>query len=679
MNKLSQESSPYLLQHAQNPVNWYPWSDQALEKARSEDKPILLSIGYAACHWCHVMAHESFEDPQTAYIMNENFINIKVDREERPDLDSIYMAAVVSITGGGGWPLTVFLTPNGDPFYGGTYFPPEPRHGMPSFQQVLAAVHNAWINRRQEIFNTSSQLNNQIKKELPLVGNPELINLSLLTSAVNSLASQFDEREGGFGNAPKFPPSMTLEFLLFYHKLSGSRKALDMAEHTLTKMANGGIYDQIGGGFARYSTDNNWLVPHFEKMLYDNALLARVYLHAWQVTQNPYYRRVTIETLDYIVREMTHKSGGFYSSQDADSEGVEGKYYVWDIHEIEETLGADAGWVEVLYGISEGGNWEGKNILHIQQDWDVLSENFDLSDKETRKTLDQVKEKLYEIRSQRVPPGLDDKVITGWNGLMMAAFADAGRILDRPDYIQIANRNAEFIYQVLRKPDGRLLRTWRDGSPAKYDAYLEDYVYLAEGLLTLYQTTFEPKWFVWSQELVEIVIQHFSDQENGGFFDTPDDHEELIYRPKDIQDNAIPSGNALEATVLMKLSLLTQRQSYWNQAETSLAALVPTMKSYPNAFAQWLTTACLYLSQPKEIAIVGGIGDLDSKEFLDAIHATYRPEVVIAVGDEQSSPQIPLLTNRPQIEQKVTAYVCRRFICREPTTSPENLKIQLDS
>jgi uncharacterized protein YyaL (SSP411 family) len=507
-NHLANETSPYLLQHVDNPVDWYPWGEEALLLAKEQDKPLLLSIGYAACHWCHVMAHESFEDEETAALMNQYFVNIKVDREERPDLDSIYMDAVVSLTGHGGWPMTVALTPDGEPFYGGTYFPREPRHGLPGFKQVLLALADAWQNRRAEVEKGALQITEHISRKYQLDGDGRTLGADLLEGAVRTISKRFDPGEGGFGSAPKFPQPMTIEFLLQEDLRKGDKFALHMAEHTLRKMAYGGMYDQLGGGFARYATDERWLVPHFEKMLYDNAQLARVYLHAWQVTGEELYKRIVEETLDYVLLEMQHQDGGFYSSQDADSEGVEGKFYVWTPGEIRDALGDDAELFMRYYDVSEGGNWEGVNILNMKHEPIQVAESFQMDEDELSQRIAAARKTLYAVRARRVWPGLDDKVLTSWNGLMLAAFAEAGRALGRADYTAAATRNAEFLYRTMRTGDGRLLRTWKAGE-AKYNAFLEDHANLAEGLLALYQNTFDLRWFRWAVEVAEIILAHF--------------------------------------------------------------------------------------------------------------------------------------------------------------------------
>ena len=661
-NHLENETSPYLLQHVDNPVDWHPWGEEAMRLAKEQDKPILLSIGYAACHWCHVMAHESFEDQVTAEQMNADFINVKVDREERPDVDSIYMQAVNAMTGRGGWPMTVFLTPDGKPFYAGTYFPNEPRHGMPSFQQILTGVIQAWRNDRENVVGSASEVAQQLQALSGVGFEEQPLDEEIFRSALRGLGQRFDASWGGFGDAPKFPQPMTIEFLLRESIRGENDNALEMAELTLQKMAKGGMYDQIGGGFARYSVDHRWLVPHFEKMLYDNAQLARVYLHAWQVTGNDFYRRITEETLDYVLREMRHEDGGFYSSQDADSEGVEGKFYVWSADEIREALGEEADTFMRVYGVSNEGNWEGHNILNLR-----LAEALDGRIAAARATL-------YELRSKRIWPGLDDKVLTSWNGLMLAAFAEAGQALGRADYIEAAESNADFLHRTMRRDSGRLFRTWKAGSDAKYNGYLEDYAYLADGLLALYEATFERRWVDWARELAELMLGHFRDTKNGGFFDTSDDHEQLIHRPKDLQDNAVPSGNAMAASVLVRLSLLTGNGDYWQVAEQITSTMNKFMAQYPSGFGQWLNVAKFMLSAPREIALMGS-GDAIAP-LLKVIRGGYRPFQVVAAGEEGS---LPLLENRPQIDGKGTAYVCRRFVCQAPVTGPEELALQLGS
>ncbi len=678
-NRLANENSPYLRQHADNPVDWYPWGEEALQRAHDEDKPILLSIGYAACHWCHVMAHESFEDPATAELMNRHFINVKVDREERPDLDSIYMSAVTAMTGQGGWPMTVVLTPDGRPFFGGTYFPPVPRHGMPAFTQLLVALAEAWTKQRNEIERSAGQIAEHLLQAsfgAAPVGDAKLHD-DLIDQALNGLLRTFDVRLGGFGRAPKFPPSMTLEFLLHVHARRGDAMALRMVELTLERMAYGGLYDQIGGGFARYSTDDRWLVPHFEKMLYDNALLARVYLHAWQVTGRPLYRRVVEETLDFVVREMRHPDGGFYSSYDADSEGEEGKFYVWSATEVREALEADADLFMAVYDVTEQGNWEGHNILNIPRDPSEIAQSLNLNVNEMEARLARARQTLYDRRANRIWPGLDDKVLTAWNGLMLAAFAEAGRVLGRADYVAVAGANANFLHAQLRRADGRLLRSWKADGGARLNAYLEDYAFLADGLLALYQTTFEPRWFEWARGLTDLILAHFAN-EAGGFYDKSDDHEALLHRPKDVQDNATPSGNSMAAQVLLRISLLTGEGHYWDVAERMVTGLYEPMARYPGGFAHWLSAATFILGQPQEVAIAGDPTAADTEALLEVVNSRYRPDLIVAAGVGEAAATVPLLADRPRVDGLATAYVCRRFVCRQPVTEPAALAAQLD-
>ena len=676
-NHLENETSPYLLQHVHNPVDWYPWGEEAMRLAEDRDKPILLSIGYAACHWCHVMAHESFEDEATAAQMNADFVNVKVDREERPDIDSIYMQAVQSMVGHGGWPMTVFLTPDGKPFYAGTYFPNEPRHGMPSFRQILTGITKAWNEDRENVVGSAGQVAEQLQALSDVGFEAQALDPEILRVALRSLGQRFDASWGGFGDAPKFPQAMTIELLLREFVRTGDSKALEMAEGSLRKMAQGGIYDQLGGGFARYSVDHRWLVPHFEKMLYDNAQLARVYLHAWQITGNDFYLRITEETLDYVLREMRHEDGGFYSSQDADSEGVEGKFYVWSADEIRDALGEDADTFMRMYGVSDQGNWEGKNILNLHLDSDALAAQLGIDAGRLRARMAAARSKLYELRAKRTWPGLDDKVLTSWNGLMLSALAEAGQACDRPDYIAAARSSGEFVYRTMRRESGRLFRTWKAGADAKYNAYLEDYAFLADGLLALYEATFEPRWLDWARELAELMLGHFRDLNNSGFFDTSDDHEQLIHRPKDLQDNAVPSASSMAATVLLRLSLLTGKGEYWQVAERSVATMTKFMSQYPSGFAQWLNATSFILAEPREIALIGTRDEL--RPLLAVLQTGYRPFQVIAAGPGGEDAPVPLLANRRQIDGKATAYVCRQFLCRAPVTSPRELAEQLEA
>jgi uncharacterized protein len=675
-NRLAQETSPYLLQHADNPVDWYPWGEEALAEARRRDMPILLSVGYAACHWCHVMAHESFEDETTAVLMNSHFINIKVDREERPDIDQIYMNAVVAMTGQGGWPMTVALTPEGKPFWGGTYFPPTPRYGMPSFKQVLTSLAEAWEMQRGKIEESADGITSHLNRAFNLSGQAGVLDKGLLNTAVRQLHTSFDKTWGGFGQAPKFPQPMNLEFTLRAAIGTDDDNVRHMLHHTLHKMAQGGMYDHIGGGFARYSTDARWLVPHFEKMLYDNAQLARVYLHAWQVTGEPFYRQICEETLDYMVREMRHEGGGFYSSWDADSEGEEGKFYVWSLAEIQEVLGEDAPLFAQVYDITPSGNWEGKNIPNLPRRLPEVAAELGIESADLAATLAESRQRLYAVRAQRVWPGLDDKVLTAWNGLALAALAEAGRVLGRKDYVNTAVSNATFLYQTLRQSNGRLYRTWKAGSPAKYNGYLEDYAFLGDGLLALYQTTFDERWFVWARELADLMLTHFAD-ENGGFFDTADDHEELIFRPKDVQDNAIPSGNSMVAYFLLQLGLYTGESKYTDTAVAAISSMYGAMAQYPTGFAQWLNGATLLLSAPREIALIGDPDTPEMQTLLAVAQAGYQPYQVVGLKREGMDTAVPLLQNRPQLHHQPTAYVCHQFTCQTPVTDPTKLNEQL--
>ena len=676
-NNLVNETSPYLLQHADNPVSWYPWGDEPIKKAREEDKPILLSVGYAACHWCHVMAHESFEDQETAQIMNEYYVNIKVDREERPDLDSIYMDAVVAMTGQGGWPMTVIMTPSGEPFFAGTYFPRSPGFGLPSFKQVLMSVSEAWRSRRMEVEDSAKDITAHIARTINIAPGNDELNTELLAKADRVISRDFDETNGGFSPAPKFPQAMTIEYLLRRYIRTGRPDLLQMAEVSLERMASGGIYDHIGGGFARYSTDSYWLVPHFEKMLYDNALLARVYLHAWQITGKDIYRWVVEETLDWVLREMRHNDGGFYSSLDADSEGEEGKFYVWNPGQIREILGDESELFIQFYDISEGGNWEGKSIPNVSRTISEVAQNFGLDEEVLLNRLKHNRKKVLASRSQRVWPGLDDKILTSWNGLMLASLAEAGRDLKRADYLSAATINADFLYNNMRREDGGLWRTWKEGSRGKYNAYLEDYTFLADGLIALYQSTFDSRWYYWIEELIDRVLNHFQDRNSGGFFDTSDDHESLIYRPKSLQDNAVPSGNSMAASTLLKYGLLSGNHSYLSAAEKALSGMRRPMAEQPTAFANWLSATVFYLADVREIAIVGETAREDTQCLLTEIFHRYNPFIVVAAGVSGDSNPVALLANRKMIDGKASAYVCRRFVCNQPVNDPQALRAQL--
>ncbi len=690
-NRLAQETSPYLQQHAHNPVDWYPWGEEALSRAKAEDKPIFLSIGYAACHWCHVMAHESFEDPETAQLMNQHFVNIKVDREERPDLDAIYMQATVAMTRQGGWPMSVFLTPGGVPFYAGTYFPNAPRYGMPSFKQLLTSLAEAWVNRRGDVTRTTESLLAFYQQEREQLHETTIalpkgfkakssfgtaLDPDIPLEAVKALAAGFDRLNGGWGNAPKFPQPMTIEFLLAHYTRTGDQSALRMAELILTKMACGGIYDQLGGGFHRYSTDAVWLVPHFEKMLYDNSQLARAYAHAWQVTQNPLYKRIAVETLDYVAREMTHPDGGFYSTQDADSEGAEGKFFVWSVDEVRALLGDEAVLFNAVYDVTARGNFEGRNILRLARDPVLVAREQRVDAGALTSILDAARRVLFTARSTRIKPGRDEKVLTAWNGLMLAAFAEAARVFKREDYRQIAVKNADFILRELRAPDGRLRRSWKHGSGAKLNGYLEDYSHLIEGLLSLYQTTFDERWFIASRQLADTMIVHFA-ADDGTFYDTSDDHETLITRPRDLQDNAVPSGNSVAALVLLKLAAYTGEAKYRAHAESGLRLLQESIKQHPTGFGEWLLAYEFLVGDAVEVALVGDPAMPDFQALRDAASTNYRPNQVMAVARPDAASQIPLLEGRTAINGKATAYVCRNRVCQLPVTDTAALTGQL--
>jgi len=674
-NHLIHETSPYLLQHAGNPVDWYPWGDEAFEKARRENKPVLLSIGYSACHWCHVMAHESFEDEQIAELMNENFVNIKVDREERPDLDQIYMNAVQMMTHHGGWPMTVFLTPEAVPFYGGTYFPPEDRYNMPGFPRILISVAEAYRDRQDDIRETGTSLVNELKRLSASGGSDYPIEPELLDAAYAGVIRNYDSINGGFGGAPKFPPAMTLEFLLRTHARTGNRDALGMVSHTCRKMANSGMYDQLGGGFHRYSTDAKWLVPHFEKMLYDNALLSRLYLHYFQVSDESFARETVEGILDYVLREMTHADGGFYSTQDADSEGHEGKFFVWSMDEIRDVLEEnDARVFAGYYNLTEAGNFEGKNIPNVTRSVEAVATALGISELELRASLAESKRKLFELREQRIKPDRDEKILTAWNGLMLASFAEAGVVLNRPDYTNAARRNAEFVLSDLRR-DGSLLRTWKDGV-AKFNAYLEDYAFLAEALVTLYETTGEFRWLKEALALTDRMISEFWDEDGGGFFFTGKSHENLIVRSKDYFDNATPSGNSVATLVLLRLATLTNNESYRNLAMAVLREVGDQARRYPSGFGYALSAADFLLSTPKEVAIVGK-DEGDIAPLLVETWRRYLPNKVVAPSFSGEAKAVVLLENRPLVEGLATAYVCENYTCQQPVTDIAALREQL--
>jgi uncharacterized protein YyaL (SSP411 family) len=664
VNRLAGATSPYLLQHAGNPVDWFPWGEEASSKARSEDKPIFLSIGYAACHWCHVMERESFEDEETAAFLNEHFVAIKVDREERPDLDAIYMDAVQAMTGQGGWPMSAFLTPDGRPFFAGTYFPKEPAHGMPSFRQVLEGISEAWRGRRDDLERQAGRVVDAISRAASLEASIEPLTDAIASEAIATLGQAFDPTWGGFGPAPKFPQPMTLEFVLRM-VVRGSPDARSMLTTTLDRMASGGVYDQLGGGFARYSTDARWLVPHFEKMLYDNAQLAQLYTRAWQVTREDRYRRIATETLGYLLREMRHPDGGFFSSQDADSEGVEGKFFVWSWEDLVAIVGERRA---TELGATPEGNWEGTNIL-----WLPRGPN-DVED------LAEARAALLGVRERRVRPATDDKILTAWNAMAIQALAEASSAFGEPSYLEDAVGAADFVVAHLRAPDGRLLRSWRDGTPGG-PGYADDHALLASAALALYARTGDLRWFREATRLAEELERLFADPDRGGFFQTGADVGALVVRPKELYDNAVPAGNSAAADVLLRLSLLTGDGDLERRGLSSIRLVRDALGRAPTAFGHTLCALDLALGPSHEVAIVGRADDPSTRAMVDEVVAVrFLPNTVVAIADpgDRSSPEaVPLLRDRPQIDGRPTAYVCRRFACRLPVTTPEDLAAQL--
>jgi uncharacterized protein YyaL (SSP411 family) len=637
MNRLADETSPYLLQHADNPVDWYPWGDEAFARARERDRPILLSVGYAACHWCHVMEHESFEDEATAELMNELFVNVKVDREERPDVDALYMDAVVAITGQGGWPMTVFLTPEGEPFLGGTYYPPEPRHGLPSFRQVLEAVSEAWQTRRGDVSSQAARLVEAISAEARPSSDP--LTESLLFQALRALRDGFDEEWGGWGRAPKFPPSSTLEFLLRMHLRMGDEEALQQVVRTLDGMAAGGMYDLLGGGFHRYSVDRRWLVPHFEKMLYDNALLVPAYLHAWLVTGAELYREVAERTLEYMQRELLLPEGAFASSQDADTEGVEGLTFSWTPEELADALGEPRD--DLLQPFEHG-----RSILR-----GVLT--------------DEEREQLLEARERRPKPARDDKAIASWNGLALAAFAEAGRRFDRPELVDAGRRLAEFLLGTLSDGEGRLYRSWRAGK-ATATGFLDDYANVANGLYELHVATGELRWLEQSNRLARLAVELFADDERGGFYLSPAHGEPLVARKKDLDDNPTPAGNSMLAYVLLKLARIYGDDELERRAVGVFRLIHTGLTRAPSVFGHALSALDLHFSPPREVAVAGP----PASDVARAALAGYDPNAVVAFGPAEN---VPLLEGKGLVDGQAAVYVCERFVCRRPITDPAEL------
>jgi len=672
-NRLAESTSPYLLQHMDNPVDWHEWGDEAFAEAKRRDVPVLLSVGYAACHWCHVMAHESFEDPQTAALMNELFVNIKVDREERPDVDAVYMEAVQAMTGQGGWPMTAILTPDGQPFYAGTYFPPRPRQGMPSFTQVLTAVGQTWRTRQGEVIAAAADIARRLAERsqlgTPSEGPPTPDDLQV---AIAELGRTFDPANAGFGGAPKFPPSMVLEFLLRHHARTGSVRALDMASQTCEAMARGGMYDQLGGGFARYSVDDAWVIPHFEKMLYDNALLLRVYVHWWRATGAPLAERVVAETAEFLLRDLRTPEGGFASALDADTDGVEGSTYVWTRDELADVLGeSDGAWASDIFRVTTSGTFEhGRSVLQLSQD------------PHDPDRWARVRELLFAARSTRPQPGRDDKVVAAWNGLAIAALAEAGALFERKEWIDAAERAAALLVDVHLDADGRkdrVVRVSKGGVAGRHAGVLEDQADVAEGLLALYAVTANTRWIATARVLADGILAHFRD-EQGGFYDTADDAEALLRRPQDPTDNATPSGPAAAAGVLLALAAYTGVARYREAAEAALAVYSPLARRYPR-FAGWgLAVSEAAADGPREVAVVGDPADPAWQKLRRAALLAAAPGLVVALGPADSSdPAAPeLLAGRHLVHGRAAAYLCRGFVCRLPTTDPAELARSLE-
>jgi uncharacterized protein YyaL (SSP411 family)/aryl-alcohol dehydrogenase-like predicted oxidoreductase len=675
-NRLIHETSPYLLQHAHNPVDWYPWGQEALARAKAENKPILLSIGYSACHWCHVMERESFEHEEIADLMNRHFVNVKVDREERPDLDAIYMAATLALNHGqGGWPMTVFLTPDQQPFFAGTYFPPTDRYGRPGFATLLTRIAKLWQEQGDDLLQQAVQLTEYLKTHVRPQPSSN-IGEAEIRAAAAELAGAFDRTYGGFGPAPKFPPSTALSLLLRYHRRTGDPQALSMVTKTLEGMAQGGMYDHIGGGFARYSTDQRWLVPHFEKMLYDNALLTKIYLEGFQATGNPFFARIAREILDYILREMTGPEGGFFSATDADSEGEEGKFFVWTPGEVEAILGPpEADWFCAYYDVSEEGNWEGKSIPNTPRPLERVAARLSVGVEQLRQGLDIGRAKLYEARRQRVPPGLDDKLLTAWNGLMIGAMAEGYRVLGDPRYLAGATRATDFLLTSLRRPDGGLLRTYRAGT-AHLPAYLEDYAYLAEGLVDLYEAGGNIRYLTEATRLAERIMTDFADEDGGGFFDTAKDHEALILRHREGADGATPNPHATAASVLARLSFHTDRQELREAAIAAISAYGRLLAEHPRAFCKSLTVADFLLEGPVELALIGTPGEEGFEALRREVGRRYLPNRIIAHHDPSSgaADDLPLLAGKGLVGGNAALYVCRDFACQAPVTGPADVE-----
>jgi uncharacterized protein YyaL (SSP411 family) len=675
-NRLIHETSPYLLQHAHNPVDWYPWCDEALERAKADDRLILLSIGYAACHWCHVMERESFEDRDTASFMNEQFVNIKVDREERPDLDDIYMAATVAMNQGqGGWPMTVFITPDLKPVYAGTYFPPVDGFGRPAFRTVLRAMAKAWSEDRAGLVEHADSVTDSIRRQRAQLDVASEIDDATLESALTQFTHSFDDRYGGFGGAPKFPPCTALSLLLRLHRRFGAAHALTMVCRTLDGMAQGGMYDHVGGGFSRYSTDREWLVPHFEKMLYDNALLSAVYLEGYQVTGDTYYKRVAHETLDFVLREMTSSEGGFFSSWDADSEGEEGKYYVWTPEQIAAVLDPQAArCFNSYYDITTTGNWEGRSIPNTPRAPEVVANELGLSIEELERTLEEARAKVHEARTKRIAPGLDDKVITAWNALMISALCAGYRTLNDARYLAAAKKATAFIFAELIDEDQRLLRTYRSGK-AHVSAYLEDYAYLSNALVDLYEVSGVVEYLREAERLAQMIVTEFHDAESGAFFNTSRGHEELLLRYRDGADGATPAANAVAAAVLARLSYHLDQPEMRGTAATSMAAYGEVINRVPNAFARSLAVVDFLAEGPLEIAIVGVREAPDTEALRAEVGRQYMPNLVQAIADPADQDNgLPLVRGKQLLDGRAALYVCRNYSCQSPITDQDQVR-----
>jgi uncharacterized protein YyaL (SSP411 family) len=678
-NRLINETSPYLLQHAENPVDWYPWGPEALEKAKREDKPIFLSIGYSACHWCHVMAHEDFEDEEIAKLMNENFVNIKVDREERPDLDDIYQKVCQILTGTGGWPLSVFLTPDQKPFFAGTYFPPIDRYGMPGFGSILRQLSDTYKNNKDLIERQTKIIMDGLAQTTEHLVKPAKLDRTILDEAAINLLQSGDLLNGGFGPSPKFPNASNLSFLLRYYDLSKISRFRDFVLLTLDKMASGGIHDHIGGGFHRYATDSMWLVPHFEKMLYDNALIPLVYAEAFQITGENKYRYVVKRTLDYVLREMTHPDGGFYSTQDADSEGEEGKYYTWKKSEIIDALGSEEGDIFCMhYGVTQGGNFEGSNILHVSVPIQELARKLSKPVQDIERIIEEGRKKLLQIRDKRIKPGRDEKVLTSWNGLMISAFAKGYRITGDSTYLDAARRAVNFIEGKLANGE-ELKRTFKDGQP-KLDGYLDDYAFYISALLDLFEVDSNADYLSSAIKYADYMIEHFWDQNNEDFFFTSDNHEKLIVRTKSIYDLSVPSGNSMAALALIRLYHYTQNQDCIKKAEKVLSKNASMAAENPFAFGQLLNTAFMYVRRPKEVTL---ITNGQAEQAIDWLNKQFLPEGIIAITNTNGIAQLQkfaFFKGKEWINDKpFTAYVCKDFACSMPLHSIDEIKKILNS